>query len=460
MKNSIIKKVVLVSLLAALPSFATNINNDSEVYISSPNPSYKAGDSIDIKYFGLQGNEDDWVGIYPTGASNDWENVLSWSWTNGDKDGEITLEGLEEGNYEARVFFHNSFKLVSKTPITVTGANNNNNENNNNNGALNTKVSTSKSSYNSGESIAVTVKDMKGADEDWIGIYPAGASNDWDNVLSWEWTNGAKNATISLEGVTSGSYEVRAFFENSFKKEATASFSVKAENNNPPVENNPVVNPPVDNNPVEVNPPVDNNPPVVNGDLDLLETAENGLSQYWFTIIGNASAKVQKGGFESAHSVKLTTNWINNFKNEAEYWLMVEPKKYKYLDIDIGGVGSAGGHVLGIHKNSPAGHMPHYFVGVKVDTKFGERNMIWDSWYNHEGLPATLNNYGDGNVELVFPSPTELVRGYGFTPVNNWAHFHVDLESSLKSLEPGNSIKSITYFIASGGFLDNITVSN
>jgi hypothetical protein len=63
---------------------------------------------------------------------------------------------------------------------------------------------------------------MSGDKKDWIGIYPVGSSNEWKNVVSWEWTNGkgVNDEEISLSKISKvGNYEARAFFRNSYELE-------------------------------------------------------------------------------------------------------------------------------------------------------------------------------------------------------------------------------------------------
>ncbi len=85
-------------------------------------------ESISVDLTNLPANNGDWVGIYSKGSSHAWENVLSWSFTNGteymDEDGitegTLNLDGLAEGEYEARLFFDNSYYLESLTRFIVT----------------------------------------------------------------------------------------------------------------------------------------------------------------------------------------------------------------------------------------------------------------------------------------------------------------------------------------------------
>ena len=407
MKNKVMHKILLFILASTLSLFGASIDTTKSTY--------QVGESIKVTVNGMLGNNQDWVGIYQAGASNDWDNIVAWAWTNGVNNGTITLDPVAAGNYDVRAFYANSFNIEDTASFKVTGG-----------GGGNASISTSKSTYNAGEKIKVTVNGMLGNDEDWIGIYNAGASNDWNNVKAWAWTNGVNNGTITLDGVIAGNYEARAFFANSFNVKATASFNVSGGGNQAPV---------------------------------VLENAEGGISGNWETVLGNYSPKKQNGGYQSNSCVKLTPNWVNNKTNNAEYWLYTNGVTNTILDIDVGGVGPSGGHVGGIHRRSRAGWMPHYFVGVKVNTLFGQRVMIWDSWFTHEGFSSSITDYGNGYVELTFPSPIELVRGYGYDSMYKWNHFRVNLQSALQSLEDGNSITSVVAFVASGGYLDNITLS-
>lgn len=76
---------------------------------------------------------------------------------------------------------------------------------------------------NLNEEIRVSVTGLSG-DEDWVGIYKKADSNDWGNVVSWNW---AENESVTVPGVpTAGEYEARLFFHNSFNLEASVAFDV------------------------------------------------------------------------------------------------------------------------------------------------------------------------------------------------------------------------------------------
>ncbi|MCH9813439.1 MAG: hypothetical protein K0U47_05785, partial [Epsilonproteobacteria bacterium] len=81
-----------------------------------------------VNVSGLPGGNGDWVGIYPVGSSNDWGNVVSWSYTNGTHsmdsagivNGSVNLSGIANGTYEARLFFDNSFTLENSVTFMVS----------------------------------------------------------------------------------------------------------------------------------------------------------------------------------------------------------------------------------------------------------------------------------------------------------------------------------------------------
>ena len=192
---------------------------------------FSLDESIDINFKNLPSNNGDWIGIYPKGSSTAWENVLRWSYTNGTKSmenrgkkqGTLSFNSLDVGEYEARLFFKNSYYLVRKSSFSVE------------NKLLDKPmIQMSKESYESGEKIQVTLSNLAGNSDDWVGIYPKGTTNAWKNVQSWSFTNGTKakekegiiNGTLDLEGLKAGEYEARLFFNNSYIMENSSTFSV------------------------------------------------------------------------------------------------------------------------------------------------------------------------------------------------------------------------------------------
>jgi len=208
-------KIFLSLLLFASFMQATSITAQKDTFLVDEPLTFAATD--------MSGDSTDWIGVYPVGASNAWENVRSWKWTrwrSPKTSGTLTIHGLPAGEYEVRAFFHNSYIVEAIDTFTVAPDVQNNPVN----------ISTNKEVYAPNESITITLSNMLGDSQDWIGIYPVGSSNSWSNVRSWKWTGGIVNGTITLPGVAAGEYEARAFYENSYHLETIDTFTVEANN--------------------------------------------------------------------------------------------------------------------------------------------------------------------------------------------------------------------------------------
>jgi hypothetical protein len=156
----------------------------------------------------MLGNND-WIGLYHQGASVAWNNVIRWSWTGDNSSGSLTLDGVSAGEYEVRAFFNNSYIVEASSQLRVGSA----------------SVSTNKVNYQSTEKIYVHFANMLG-NQDWIAIYHQGASVAWNNVIRWSWTGDTSSGDLVFRGLSSGNYEVRAFFNNSYEIEAKSNFTV------------------------------------------------------------------------------------------------------------------------------------------------------------------------------------------------------------------------------------------
>ena len=193
--------------------------------------------------------------------------------------------------------------------------------------------------------------------------------------------------------------------------------------------------------------PVEPDPEPVIPNETVYEDAENGLSSNWTIIKGDDSPIRKTPGYnnESQAFVKLPNHWTEDangkWSNSAEYHLGLNNTQYTTLSVDLVGDGTL---------------VEHYVLGTKVTTTNGTRYLMWDSFYNHSGIPATRTPYGDGDAYIVFPSPVEMVRGYDYSDVYLSENFTVDLKAALKQFEPDNEILSVDTFIATGGNLDNI----
>ncbi len=406
--------VAILSMFVVNVSATTGGSSSSSITIQTDKGEYLANEDIIVSFTGMTGVSDNWVAIYRAGAKINWENVLSWSWVSG-LDGSVTLDGLpSNGKYQVVSFYENSFNpeafsyFAVKKSVDVVGE---------------VTLSLDRNAYKSNQPITVTFANMSGNEDDWVGIYPAGKESNWDNRIDSKWVSG-QSGSVTFDPLPAGLYEVRAFFNGNYESKGVKSFAVSFEG--------------------------DGN----NGTSTMYEDADNGISSAWKTMSGPFVPEAING------AVKLTTNWETNTHNSAFYELPMDNDKETILEVDIGGVGAAGGHIGGIHAYAPAGYMAHFGMGVIVETTNGIRGMTWDSFLNHENVDAYINDYGDGNIELLYPSPIEQVRGFGYTDINLWEHFKVDLNAYLQQLEPGNQIIKVKTFYSSGGYLDNIKLSS
>ena len=407
-------------------------NNNDKATISINKISLKSGDDIVIEAKDMSIFNNQWIGIFKYGTANSWENVLKESWFNQLSNTTITFgsTSLDKGRYEARLFYNDNLKMITSTPFSITDNGNNHNDNN-------VKITTQKQTYKTGENIQLNLKNLSSPSEtnNWVGIFKQGESSNWDNVLLEEWFDNENNINISFEQTLSaGTYEARLFYNDTISPVIkSVSFKIVEDDGGNGENNN----------------------------LTLYEDAENGLHG-WYQISGSVLPKIVSTGYNSPHCIKLTAEWDDTGKvNAAEYRLPLNNNQgQNILEMDIGGAGTSGGKPAGKFSNAPDGSMPHFSIGVIVNTLQGVRYIIWDSYLNHIGAQPMRTDYGNGYIELSFPSPVEHVRGFGFAPIDRWDHFKVNIQEALQILEPGNKIKSINELTVTGGFLDNIKLSS
>ena len=489
-------KILFLSFFFLFTLHATSVKTDKNIY--------EVNEKIELSFMDMMGDEHDWVALYAKGTSNEWKNVLRWNWTGGIKEGDITLNGLPLGDYEARVFFKNSYKLESSYEFNVLGENN-------------LKVSLDKKHYLPKEEIKVTFENMLGDKKDWMAIYPKNSTTAWENVISWDWTDGKINGSYTFSALPLGEYDLHFFYKNSFNSEKHITFTVEDEEVKVLLHANKEVYAP--NELIYVNfdnmqgnatdwigvYPKDSSfdfenvvewkstKGVLSGELSfdglkegeydiraffnnsltkeamisiaispqpvvsiLYENAEENLSN-WQHISGDFAPLHANRGFESNGSLVLVTQWTNEGTlNLSEYHLDMNNSTQKVLEMDIGGVFD---YLLPNKDPELVGYMSHFSIGVFVHTKEGTRRMLWDSFLNHGNVDAYRKDYGNGNIWMYFPSPVEHVRGW-YEDIHTWQHFKVNIERELRILEPNNKIIKIDYFIATGGFIDNLKLSS
>jgi len=377
-----------------------------DVELNSSKNTYLPNEEIEINFAHMLGDEEDWIGIYSVDSTNEWENVLHWKYTEGLVDGRLFLDGLPLGEYEVRAFFQDSFTLESAYAFSVEE----DNDGDDNESVL---LDSNRETYAPNELVFVNFDNMQGSTTDWIGIYPAGAGYEFENVIEWRYTGGIIDGHLSFNGLEAGSYDIRAFFNNSLTKQATKTITV----------------------------------------LDLARTstlyedAENGVNPSWIHVSGKYSMKRITPGFESLGAVRFTAYWIHRGTyNPTEFQLPfnVVNRTEKVLEVDM-----------------RAKSNPHFNFGLLVHTKDGKRIILWDSFYNHNGAGRTIIepfiSHSNGNTILNNPAPNDY---HFFGSRNVFRHYKINVENVIRHLEPDNELISIDSFVTTGGEYDNIKLSS
>jgi len=85
--------------------------------VSMSKSTYAVNESIVVNFAGAAGSSTDWVGLFASGAANN--TYLLYQYTGGKVSGTLTFAGRSAGNYEARLFFNDSYTLKAKVSFTV-----------------------------------------------------------------------------------------------------------------------------------------------------------------------------------------------------------------------------------------------------------------------------------------------------------------------------------------------------
>jgi hypothetical protein len=88
---------------------------------------YFPGEPIEVTFLGMEGNQNDWIGIYPEGSDiSIWGNVKKWETLNGVTSGQTVIDNgnvipgvLPAGRYEVHAFNNNSFNSEAQSSFTV-----------------------------------------------------------------------------------------------------------------------------------------------------------------------------------------------------------------------------------------------------------------------------------------------------------------------------------------------------
>jgi len=399
---------------------------DQITTVETTKQSYLLNEAIVAIYDNVNGEAQNWIGLYPATSNNDWENVLDWDWIRDGRAGSTQFDALAPGEYEVRVFYNNSFVDEAKYAFSVEGP-------------PSPDIMLRKASFDPYELIHVEYVNFGGLATDWIGIFPVGADDQKESAIAWRDTKSLVNGELSFNGLPAGAYEARAYFDQVHQK--TVPFNV-------------------DNKVVER---------VLYDDfedatIDPRWTVASGRAMTLLNVgvdaqgVASGERKMQVTGKRSLRTYRDYRGGLNyasyyfNFENPAQ--------KFKFLELDM-----------------KIGESSHVFsFGVKMRTKFGDRRIEFASYLNHtmpSGQQIIRGPYGNvlpGHREAfakadgylhVHPGPTDYYVGTSGVGEGSgmFIYYKINIEEKLRVLEPDNELLGITYFVVTGGDYDNLALT-
>jgi hypothetical protein len=400
--------------------------NAEATTVKTNKDTYLVDEKIVATFANMSGNQADWIAIYPVGSTNAWANMLQWSWIEDElKAGTHTFEAMPIGDYEVRVFFNNSFNDEAIAAFSVEQIAND--------------LALEKEAYDPFELIHVNYNHMRGVNGDWIGIFAVGADHLKESAIEWRDSKSLVSGQLSFNGLPSGVYEARSYFNDVHHK--TIEFTVQNK-----VRNRVVY----DDFEDEVI-----NPRWVRFSGPDMTISNRGVSS---AEIGNTERKVIVAG---QHSILLKADYRNGLNHAGYYFNFENPdSKLKFLELDVS--------IQGVSHSSS--------FGVKVKTKLGDRRIEFASWLNHNlpngkqvyrgpygnVLPGHMQTFTRDNYAHMHPAPSDYAVGSRVAGggENMFVHFKINIEEKLRLLEPDNELLGITLFVSSGGYYDNLALSS
>jgi len=169
--------------------------------------SYGANEGIVMTYSSMPGNATDYVAVSLAGSPA--TSTIQRFNTNGQINGTQAFAPLPPGNYEARAYVNNTSTIIAMQPFTVTA----------------TTLSTDASTYTTADPVTVTYGGLPGNAQDWIAVATAGSAG--TSYVQFFYTAGATSGTHQFTGLAAGTYEIRAYYNNSHTVSArSATFTV------------------------------------------------------------------------------------------------------------------------------------------------------------------------------------------------------------------------------------------
>ena len=486
--------------MEASKAFTVEVAHE-EPTVTTDKATYLDDEQITVNFANMTAKNQDWIGIYPKNKSNDWGNQVAWHWTNDTENGQINFNSLPAGEYEVRAFYNNSFNLEAKKEFTVTHT------------TVDPTLSTNKASYLTNEQITVNFANMAAKNQDWIGIYPKESSSAWKNVVAWHWTDDTTNGQVTFDALPVGEYEARAFYNNSGHLEATKAFTVTpipqegfiVKSEKDIYKSNELIRiyfnhmrgtssdwigifPIGADNQKESAIEWRKAKSLVKGELTfnglptgtyevrayfatlhketiqftveeqedistLFEDAEEGIDPRWNHYSGQFPLRrLNVGAQGSEHSIRASIDMTAARHNLSGYYFPFgdTDKELKFLNLDV--------------RIGMSSHVGDFTVFVK--TKNGNRRIVWAVYLNHPGNDFSGNAkfrapfHASNGYVLMNPAPSDYYLIARNEHSSRFTNYKINVEKTLRILEPDNELLSITGFTTAGGDFDNITLSS
>ena len=199
--------------------------------LSASPSSIAAGGTVTATWSGIAApTSTDWIGLYPTGASDQYTSRISWRYTTGTASGSVpyTIPAtLAPGTYELRLFTNftynrigtsNTFTVTASPPVTAS-------------------LSVTPSSIAAGGTVTATWSGIAApTSTDWIGLYAPGTPDSYQYYYRWQYTTGTASGSMPFAipaTLPPGTYELRLYTNFTYNRIGTSNtFTVTA---SPPV---------------------------------------------------------------------------------------------------------------------------------------------------------------------------------------------------------------------------------
>ncbi len=182
------KNIIWFMMFLSSFAFATPNVVDSLEFIEGQNRiQLNFDDPIDDTY------NKHWIAIYTKSLSNEWSNVLDWSWQRDlesiDEHHRVfDFKNLPSGIYEARAFLDNSFDTHKSVEFEIVASGND-------------KIMFPSSQIYDNQGLPTIVYQNAPANEsDWVGVFKKGVALNIDNLIAWRYIRDSQSPDPKTSG--------------------------------------------------------------------------------------------------------------------------------------------------------------------------------------------------------------------------------------------------------------------